>query len=262
MGFPDLTIKDMVRAQKLLLDHLKVNPYILLLVEVWEECRPSVDIEFPSFVQRAMIIAATPQHSAQTIAFNEVGRTSIKGDPRWNNGDYTQISPRDGLGVARMMAHITYLSDEGMEQKFGRNQMSVTNSGNKALDEEDKQFTVESYLHYQGNKFVGRFDANTYLKLTKHSIILILVGEKGLDDSLQNVRSKVMVVGFTSDWLYTPAQNKMIAESLQRLNKNASYLEIDHEHGHDSFLIKSEKFLRLIRLFLNGGDQNEIDTFE
>jgi homoserine O-acetyltransferase len=261
MGFPDLTIKDMVRAQKLLLDHLKVTSlYSVVGGSMGGMQALQWIIEFPSFVQRAMIIAATPQHSAQTIAFNEVGRTSIKGDPRWNNGDYSHDSrPETGLAVARMMAHITYLSDEGMEQKFGRNQMSVSNSGNKALDEEDKQFAVESYLHYQGNKFVGRFDANTYLKLTKALDHFDLVGEKGLDYSLQNVRSKVMVVGFTSDWLYTPAQNKMIAESLQRLNKNASYLEIDHEHGHDSFLIKSEKFLRLIRLFLNGGDQNEIE---
>ena len=163
MLFPDLTIKDMVVAQKLLLDHLKISSlYSVAGGSMGGMQALQWVIEFPKFVQRAMIIAATPQHSAQTIAFNEVGRTSIKGDPKWNNGNYTHESrPEMGLAVARMMAHITYLSDEGMEEKFGRNQMKLS------VEEEEQQFAVESYLHHQGLRFVDRFDANTYLKLTK-----------------------------------------------------------------------------------------------
>jgi homoserine O-acetyltransferase len=254
MSFPDLTIKDMVVAQRLLLDHLKIySLYSVVGGSMGGMQALQWVIEFPKFVQRAMIVAATPQHSAQTIAFNEVGRTSIKGDPRWNNGNYTHESrPEMGLAVARMMAHITYLSDEGMEERFGRNQMKLS------VEEEEQQFAVESYLHHQGLRFVDRFDANTYLKLTKALDHFDLVGENGLEHSLKDVEAKVMVVGFTTDWLYTPAQNKMIAEALQKLSKHASYLEIDHPHGHDSFLIQSENFLRLIKLFLKGADQDEI----
>ena len=259
MGFPDLSIKDMVAAQKLLLDHLNINSlYSVVGGSMGGMQALQWVVEFPEFVESAVIIAATAQHSAQTIAFNEVGRTSIKRDLNWNNGNYsTNKKPEAGLAVARMMAHITYLSDKGMSEKFGREQMIVS-------DEKDRlgaknQFTVESYLHYQGLKFVDRFDANTYIKLTEALDRFDLVGKQGLDYNLANVMAKVMVVGFTSDWLYTPAQNRVIVESLQRLGKNASYLEIDYAHGHDSFLLNSPEFLRLIKLFLKGADQEEIN---
>ena len=261
MSFPDLTIKDMVKAQKLLLDYLKVSS-LFSVVGGSMGGMQSLQwvVEFPKFVQRAMIIAATPRHSAQTIAFNVVGRTSIKGDPKWNNGDYSNDSrPEMGLAVARMMAHITYLSDEVMEKRFGRKPIDQNDKPESVIDQDDEnQFTVGSYLNHQGSTFVDRFDANTYLKLTRALDRFDLVSEKGLEHSLKDVEAKIMVVGFTSDWLYTPAQNRMIAESLQKINKHASYLEIDHPHGHDSFLIKSEEFLRLIRLFLTGADQEEI----
>jgi homoserine O-acetyltransferase len=252
MNFPDLTIKDMVCAQKLLLDHLKVTSlYSVVGGSMGGMQALQWIVEFPSFVKSAMIIAATAQHSAQTIAFNEVGRTSIKRDPHWNNGEYTSDTrPEAGLAVARMMAHITYLSDKVMAEKFGRDLMIAGDEQNQKS--ENNQFTVESYLHYQGLKFVDRFDANTYLKLTKALDRFDLVGDVGLDTNLKDVTAKVMVVGFTSDWLYTPSQNKKIAESLQGLGKNASYLEIDHDHGHDSFLLNSHDFLRLIKLFLKG----------
>ncbi len=252
MTFPDLTIKDMVSAQKLLLDHLMIKSlYSVVGGSMGGMQALQWVVEFPSFVKSAMIIAATAQHSAQTIAFNEVGRTSIKRDPHWNNGEYTsETRPEAGLAVARMMAHITYLSDKAMAEKFGRDLMIAGDEQDQKS--ENNQFTVESYLHYQGFKFVDRFDANTYLKLTKALDRFDLVGDNGLDENLKNVSAKVMVVGFTSDWLYTPSQNKMIAESLQRLGKNASYLEIDHDHGHDSFLLNSHDFLRLIKLFLKG----------
>lgn len=251
MLFPDLTIKDMVRAQKSLLDFLGVASLRSVVGGSMGGMQAlQWIVEFPSFVKKALIIAATARHNAQTIAFNEVGRRSICGDRDWKSGEYLDgEGPREGLAVARMMAHITYLSDEGMEEKFGR-EIGVSK-------EKNFEFSVESYLDYQGNKFVDRFDANTYLKLTKALDRFDLVGEKGLDDSLKEVSARVLVVAFTSDWLYTPAQNKLIVEALHRLGKEGSYLEIDHKHGHDSFLIKSKAFLRSVRVFLNGIDDEE-----
>ena len=264
MSFPELTIKDMVRAQKHLLDFLGVNAlYSVVGGSMGGMQALQWIIEYPSFVERAIIIAATAQHSAQTIAFNEVGRTSIMGDPKWNNGDYDQkFRPEMGLAVARMMAHITYLSDESMSERFGRNQRDVQNVVGELTDEGKTKFEVESYLHHQGLKFVDRFDANTYIKLTKALDRFDLVGKDKLDLNLKNVQSKVMVIGFTSDWLYTPEQNKKIAESLQRMGKNASYLEINHKDGHDSFLLKSHRFLRLLNLFLVGASREELSRQE
>lgn len=260
ISFPELTIQDMVRAQKLLIEHLGISSLFSVVGGSMGGMQAlQWIIEYPYFVERAMIIAATPQHSAQTIAFNEVGRTSIMGDPNWKNGDYDKSSrPEMGLAVARMMAHITYLSDESMSQKFGRDQMDTSNLVNDYSNDEKTKFAVESYLHHQGLKFVDRFDANTYIKLTKALDRFDLIGDKGLDFNLKNVQAKVMVVGFTSDWLYTPKQNKMISESLQRLGKNASYLEIDHKYGHDSFLLNSNRFLGLMKYFLEGADKEEI----
>jgi homoserine O-acetyltransferase len=260
MNFPDLTIKDMVRAQKHLLDSLDIKSLHAVVggsmggMQVLQWI-----VEFPEYVKRALVIAASPCHSAQTIAFNEVGRRSIQEDREWKEGDYIEgEGPRDGLAIARMMAHITYLSDQGMEEKFGRKL--------GASQDNEFEFSVESYLDYQGAKFVDRFDANTYLKLTRALDRFDLIGEDGLDNSFKDVSARVLVVSFTSDWLYTPAQNKLIVESLHRLGKEASYLEIDHKHGHDSFLIKSKAFLRAVRVFLKGLDDKEkeeqsVDSF-
>jgi homoserine O-acetyltransferase len=251
MLFPDLTIKDMVAAQKQLLDFLGVNSLHAVVGGSMGGMQTlQWVVAFPDFVKRALIIAATARHNAQTIAFNEVGRRSICGDPQWKDGRYLEgEGPKEGLAVARMMAHITYLSDEGMEERFGR-EIGATKDKNF-------EFSVESYLDYQGSKFVDRFDANTYLKLTRALDRFDLVGEKGLEESLQVVSAKVLVVAFTSDWLYTPAQNKLIVEALHRSGKEASYLELDHKHGHDSFLINSKAFLRSVRVFLNGMDESE-----
>ena len=251
MNFPDLTIKDMVRAQKHLLDSLGIQSLHAIVGGSMGGMQAlQWIVEFPEFVKRALVIAATPCHNAQTIAFNEVGRRSIRSDKEWKDGNYLEgEGPRDGLAVARMMAHITYLSDQGMEEKFGRDLGASQNN--------EFEFSVESYLDYQGAKFVDRFDANTYLKLTKALDRFDLVGEDGLENSFKDVSARVLVVSFTSDWLYTPAQNKLIVEALHRLGKEASYLEIDHPHGHDSFLIQSNSFLRAVRVFLNGLDEKE-----
>ncbi len=246
MDFPDFTIKDMIRAQKALLDFLEVkNIEAVIGGSMGGMQALQWIVDFPEFVQKALVIAATSRHSAQTIAFNEVGRRSIQGDPLWNQGDYSLGSGPDiGLAVARMMAHITYLSDEGMEDKFGRDQ-PIDSTHNF-------EFKVESYLNYQGKKFVDRFDANTYIKLTKALDRFDLVGDQGLENSLSHVNSKVLVIAFTSDWLYTPEQNKEIVNAMLRIGKDASYLELDHKHGHDSFLINSPNFLRTVSAFLIG----------
>lgn len=250
-SFPDLSINDMVRAQKILVDHLGV----LKLFAVVGGSMGGMQalqwiVKYPKFSEKAIIIAATAQHTVQTIAFNEAGRRSIMGDPGWKEGEYEcKEGPRNGLAVARMMAHITYLSDHGMEEKFG---------GEKRLDPgKEFEFSVQRYLDYQGDKFIDRFDANSYLKLTEALDRFDLVGESGLEENLSKVQAQTLVIAFSSDWLYTPEQNKKIASALHALGKPASYIQIEDMHGHDSFLIDSPPFLRAVRLFLQGTDQEE-----
>ena len=248
--FPDLSIRDMVRAQKLLLDYLGVQQLFAVVGGSMGGMQTlQWIVEFPDYLEKAIIIAATAQHSVQTIAFNEAGRRSIMDDPNWLDGKYAKgKGPLKGLGVARMMAHITYLSDLGMEEKFG---------GEKRLDSDPNfEFSVHRYLDYQGDKFINRFDANSYLKLTEALDRFDLVGEKGLEASLKEVKAKTMILAFSSDWLYTPEQNKIIAKALHALGKPATYIQLDDMHGHDSFLIDSEPFLQAVRFFLQDINHN------
>ena len=251
ISFPDLSILDMVRSQKLLLDHLGVKKLFAVVGGSMGGMQAlQWIVEYPNFLEKAIIIAATAQHTVQTIAFNEAGRRSITDDPDWKEGEYDEgEGPRRGLAVARMMAHITYLSDHGMEEKFG---------GSKRLDSKEHfEFSIQRYLDYQGKKFINRFDANSYLKLTEALDRFDLVGENSLEKNLSNVKAKTLVIAFSSDWLYTPEQNKKIAAALQSSGKSASYIQIEDKHGHDSFLIDSPSFLRAVRLFLEGADLEE-----
>ncbi len=253
LSFPDLTVSDMVRAQKLLIDHLELDKLFAVIggsmggmqVLQWA-------VEYPNLVDRVVPIAATARHGAQTIAFNEVGRNAIIQDAKWKNGDYpTGDGPGVGLGIARMMAHLTYLSEEGMEQKFGRTRRQSNSEDTGPEKRFDVEFEVESYLRHQGKAFVNRFDANTYLYLTKALDRFDLYGENDdLSDAFSKVEAKTLAIGFTSDWLYTPDQNREIVDTLLRLGKDASYAEIDYDFGHDSFLLKAEAFHDLIRAFL------------
>jgi len=251
MDFPEFTIHDMVHAQKKLLDHLGVRKLFAVVGGSMGGMQTlQWIVDYPSFVERGLVIAATPRHSAQTIAFNEVGRQAIRGDEAWNQGDYgLDKGPFHGLGVARMMAHITYLSDLGMEEKFRQTPDCKQN--------EDLTKVVNGYLEYQAQKFIDRFDANTYLKLTSALDRFDLFGKHGLDDTLKDVSSKVLVIAFSSDWLYTPSENQWVVESLQRLGKEASYLEMPDTHGHDSFLKGSDDFDRAVRVFFSGMDKKE-----
>lgn len=250
LDFPEITIEDMVRAQKLLLEeelgleglHAVIGGSMGgMQALVWASM-------FPEFADRVLPLATTGRQSAQAIAFNEVGRCAIMQDPGWQRGRYTQgKGPNVGLAVARMMAHITYLSDKGLEEKFGRSRRIK-----KGADRFDVEFEVESYLRYQGQSFINRFDANTYLYFTKALDRFDLYGSSGrLEDTFANVTARLLVIGFSSDWLYPPEQNKALVHALLRCGKKASYAELDMPLGHDSFLVDAPELYELVSSFLD-----------
>jgi homoserine O-acetyltransferase/O-succinyltransferase len=249
MAFPVITIADMVALQKLLLDHLGI-PQLLSV------CGGSMggmqallwSVSYPEFVNSAIIIASTARHSAQQIAFNEVGRQAIMADPDWNAGAYYDGKPPGrGLGIARMVGHITYMSDESMREKFGRR-----------LREKDKlgfdfsvDFEVESYLRYRGSQFVTRFDANSYLYITKAEDYFDLTrGSGSLHSVFENVRTRFLVISFTSDWLYPSYQSQEIVRVLRRRNHDVAYCDLQSNYGHDAFLVDIAEQTDIVRGFL------------
>ena len=248
LDFPKLTVGDMVDAQAMLLDHLGVDRLHAVIGGSMGGMQTlQWAIAYPERVGSYIALACCARHNAQAIAFNDTGRQAIISDPGWMHGNYPDgQQPAEGLSVARMMAHITYLSDAGMEAKFGRKRRSTD-----AEEHFDVEFEVESYLRYQGQAFVSRFDANTYLYLTKALDSFDLHGPGGtLDETLDVVSAPGLVVGFTSDWLYPPKANRDVVEALLRLGKDASYVELEMDAGHDSFLLRSPKLDALIRSFL------------
>jgi len=245
--FPFVTIGDMVRAQKLLLDHLGV-------VELHGVIGGSMGgmlalrfaTDYPRFTRRVLGMATTGRESAQAIAFNEVGRQAIMQDPAWNRGDYTKdAGPRVGLAIARMMAHITYVSDASMDRKFGRRKKNTANGDAYTFD---VQFEVEGYLRHQGQSFINRFDANSYLYITRALDQFDLAHVHGtLEQAFAAVEAETLIVGFTSDWLFPPEQNRQLTLALLRAGKRASYAELSTDLGHDSFLLESEELYGLVR---------------
>ncbi len=252
LDFPKLTVRDMVRAQSLLVDDLGIaRLHAVIGGSMGGMQTLQWAIDFPERVGRYIALACGARHTAQAIAFNDTGRQAIISDPDWQNGDYAaDAGPNRGLAVARMMAHITYLSDVGMESKFGRKRRSGDGS-RENFDNFDVEFEVESYLRYQGQSFVTRFDANTYLYLTKALDRFDLHSPVSLDDTLSAIQAPGLVVGFTSDWLYPPQGNREVVESLLRLGKQATYAELAMDLGHDSFLVRAPELYQLIRNFLN-----------
>ena len=250
VAFPFVTIRDMVRSQKLLLDHLGVASLYAtiggsmggMMVLQW-------GIEFPRFTRRMLAMATTARESAQAIAFNEVGRQAIMQDPAWNHGDYPRDGgPRVGLAIARMMAHITYLSDASMDRKFGRRKKETADRTAYTFD---MQFEVESYLRHQGESFINRFDANSYLYITRALDHFDLAAAHGsLEQAFAAVEAETLVVGFTSDWLFPCEQNRAVTLALLRAGKRASYAELSMDLGHDSFLLESPQLYGLVRGFL------------
>jgi homoserine O-acetyltransferase len=271
LRFPALTILDMVRAQKLLLDHLGVAElHTVIGGSMGGMTAMLFAIEFPRFTRRLLAMATTAREGAQAIAFNEVGRQAIMQDPAWLNGDYARDGgPRVGLAIARMMAHITYLSDASMDRKFGRRtiqsreqspQLRAELAQQPATADFNLQFEVESYLRHQGQTFINRFDANSYLYITRALDQFDLDHAYGsLENAFAPVLAESLVVGFTSDWLFPPEQNRQIAQALLRAGKRASYAELATDLGHDSFLLESEELYALIRGFLERAPAPTLD---
>ncbi|QYY36944.1 homoserine O-acetyltransferase [Ruficoccus sp. ZRK36] len=258
LSFPQVSIRDMVRAQRRLLDHLGIEKLHCVIGGSMGGMQAlQWAIEYPDRVNSLLAMATTSRQSAQAIAFNEVGRSAIVQDPGWHEGDYEPgKGPNVGLAVARMMAHITYLSDEGLSRKFGRVRKREAESGSQG-GFFDVEFEVESYLRYQGKSFVNRFDANTYLYFTK-ALDRFDLGKGGpLEKAFENLQARALVVGFTSDWLFPPGQNRDIAHAMLRSGKNASYAELNMDLGHDSFLIRAPELYELVSGFLTAEEAQQ-----
>ena len=249
LDFPVVTIKDMVKAQKKLVESFDIQQVLAVVggsmggMQVLQWI-----VSYPNIVKKAVIIATTAHSSPQQIAFNEVGRQAIITDPNWNNGDYydKEVGPRNGLALARMIAHITYLSDESMYEKFGRDLKDKKElSYDFSMD-----FQVESYLHYQGDAFVKRFDANSYLYITKAIDYFDLSSNGSLIEGLKNVKSKVQIIAIDSDWLYPLDQSKDILMALNANNVDVTYSELKSSYGHDAFLLEGGQLNYIVSNFL------------
>tara|TARA_B110000091_G_scaffold204170_1_gene238535 strand:- start:342 stop:1469 length:1128 start_codon:yes stop_codon:yes gene_type:complete len=252
--FPMITVSDWVNCQALLADHLGIQVWHSVIGGSLGGMQAlNWSIAYPDRIKKAGIIAAAPKLSAQNIAFNEVARQAIITDPDYQDGYYLKAgkSPKRGLRLARMVGHITYLSDEAMRDKFGRElKEGKLNFGYGA------EFEVESYLRYQGDIFSESFDANTYLLMTK-LLDYFDPADKcngNLVKAFEPIKAQVMVISFTSDWRFSPERSKEISDALLEANKNVSYLEIKSTHGHDSFLFSEDRYVRAIKAFL-GNDQ-------
>ncbi len=251
LDFPVITIGDMVDAQARLIDHLGIETLFSVIggsmggMQVLEWAARYKDRVFT-----AVPLAAAAWHSAQNIAFHEVGRQAVMADPEWAGGKYTEEArtPRRGLAVARMAAHITYLSEEALQRKFGRN---LQNRGSRTFSF-DADFQVESYLRHQGSTFVDRFDPNSYLYITRAMDYFDMAAENGgvLANAFRGTRTRFCVVSFTSDWLYPTRESKEIVQALNAVAANVSFVEIESDKGHDAFLLEEPELFATMRGFL------------
>jgi len=252
LNFPVITIKDMVTAQESLLDYFKIEKLLCVMggsmggMQVLQFCS-----SFPDRAFSAIPIACSSSHSAQNIALNELARQAIMADPEWSEGSYgkTENLPKNGLAVARMAGHISYLSESGLQEKFGRKLQ-------EKADYEfsfDADFQVESYLRHQGYSFVERFDANSYLYITRAMDYFDLSRhyKNGLIDAFKGQKTKFLVISFSSDWLYPTKHSKDIVIALNASGANVAFAEIKTDKGHDSFLVNEPKFLTTIKGFVD-----------
>ena len=251
LGLPVVTIRDMVRAQAMLIDHLGIDTLFCVAGGSMGGMQAlQWAASYPDRVFSAMPIATAARHSSQNIAFHEVGRQAIMADPDWRKGAYLAdgVRPQKGLAVARMAAHITYLSDNALQAKFGRklqNRAAPTFSF-------DADFQIESYLRYQGASFVERFDANSYLYMTRAMDYFDLAGDFGgsLAAAFKDSRTRFCVVSFTSDWLFPTAESRAIVHALNAGGALVSFVEIDTDKGHDAFLLDVPDLLNTTTGFL------------
>ena len=249
LSFPFITIRDMVNAQKRLIDHLGISRLLTVAGGSMGGMKAlQWAVSYPKSVASAIVIASTSNHSAQNIALNEVGRQAIIADPNWNNGDYyDKESPARGLALARMIGHISYLSKESMHEKFGRKLQDRERISYNLLTD----FQVESYLQYKGTAFTQRFDANTYLYISKALDYFDLTeGNVSLEAALKDVQSRFLIISFSSDWLYPSSESREIVKALKRNQKHVSYCEIRSSYGHDAFLLENMQQADLIHNFL------------
>lgn len=247
LNFPLVTIKDMVSIQKSLIDHLGIEKLLSIAggsmggMQVLQWL-----VSYPENVKSVIPIATTAKHSPQQIAFNEVGRQAIMADPNWNNGNYYDGHPPvKGLAIARMIGHITYMSEQSMLEKFGR----------KLKDDKEPfkftaEFEVEGYLRHQGDSFVKRFDANSYLYITKAIDYFDLAQDEPLNKVFKGIKAKLLVIAFTSDWLYSIQQSREIVKACKQSGVDVTYCEIPSTYGHDAFLLELKEESHLIKHFL------------
>ncbi len=256
MRFPVITIRDMVRAEVALLDTLGIERLHAVVGGSMGGMQAlSLAANFPDRAERVLVIASTARHSAQNIAFHEVGRQAVMADPDWQDGDYYRSgrSPDKGLSVARMAAHITYLSEVGLTEKFGRNLQAREDGqpGSKTFGF-DADFQVESYLRYQGSGFTQRFDANSYLYITRAMDYFDLAEEHGgkLADAFAGSRARFCLVSFDSDWLYPTAESRHVVHALNAAGAAVSFVELSAPNGHDSFLLEHPALDRVVKGFI------------
>ncbi|MCR5870567.1 MULTISPECIES: homoserine O-acetyltransferase [unclassified Sphingomonas] len=254
MSFPVITIRDMVRAQAMLLDHLGVERLKAVVGGSMGGMQAlSWPATFPDRVEAAVVIASTARHSAQNIAFHEVGRQAVMADPRWNGGAYYEGEPpASGLAVARMAAHITYLSEAGLTEKFGR-KLQAREAKTFGFDAD---FQVESYLRHQGLSFVDRFDANAYLYITRAMDYFDLAEEHGgvLANAFRETKARFCLVSFDTDWLYPTRDSRSIVHALNAAGAPVSFVELSSPFGHDAFLLDAPVLNRVVDGFLRAGE--------
>ncbi len=249
--FPIVTVKDWVNSQKRLMEHFNINRWAAVIggsLGGMQALQWAID--YPNHLRHAVIIAAAPKLTAQNIAFNEIARAAIRSDPDFHTGRYYEhnVVPARGLSLARMLGHITYQSDDAMGDKFGRELREDKFNYSYAVE-----FQVESYLHHQGRSFVDRFDANTYLLMTKALDYFDPARDYGddLSKALANTQCKFLVLSFTSDWRFSPQRSREILKAMLDAKLDVSYAEIDATQGHDAFLLKDPQYMQVLSSYLN-----------
>ncbi|WP_416192315.1 homoserine O-succinyltransferase MetX [Neisseria sp. CCUG12390] len=249
--FPVVTVKDWVKSQAMLADYLGIAQWAAVVGGSLGGMQAlQWTIDFPDRVRHALVIASAPKLSTQNIAFNDVARQAILTDPDFNDGHYAREAkiPTRGLRIARMMGHITYLAEDGLGKKFGRELHSDGYQYGYGVE-----FEVESYLRYQGDKFAGRFDANTYLLMTKALDYFDPAADynNNLTKALQNVQAKFFVASFSTDWRFSPERSKELVKALIAARKPVQYIEVQSNHGHDAFLMEDEAYIRAVETYMN-----------
>ena len=258
-AFPVVTVEDWVNAQARLLDTLGIQTLAAVLGGSLGGMQAlSWALQYPQRVAHAVVVASAPNLTAENIAFNEVARRAIVTDPDFHGGDFYEhgVIPKRGLRIARMIGHITYLSDDVMNEKFGRQLKDslLDNASGYKYSTQDVEFQIESYLRYQGDKFAEYFDANTYLLITRALDYFDPARQHGgdLSKALANVTAKFLLVSFTTDWRFSPQRSREIVKALLDNRRDVSYAEIDAPHGHDAFLLDDPRYMRAVRSYFVG----------